>query len=78
MTITNDDPRQIFRFRLRSFKKNNADLELRISASSIVEAWAEARRRAQGFPYYLQAIVTTPKPQQKSSPKGLPKKPINE
>lgn len=54
-----------YRFRLTAFKKNDRNLELTISAPSIIEAWAEARLRSFGFPYYLESIQ---KPNKKAAP----------
>lgn len=65
----NPRSKQVYRFRLVAFKKNDHDLELAIAAPSIMSAWSEARRRAFGFPYYLKAIET---PTKKTAPTDCP------
>ena len=66
MTTSTPIRKQIYRFRLIAFKKNDHDIYLNIPANSILEAWAEAKRRSFGFPYYLQTIQKPHKKQPSS------------
>ena len=48
------EPRKLYVFKLTSFKKNDRNLRMVVSASSKSQAWSEARRRSYGFAYYLE------------------------